>query len=73
MSEDSSDPKGEFIFPRNMSQATCGQYQQLQFFVKSNHPDKLQEYFSLLRRSLADKTDPAAFEEKITGWSTPFF
>jgi hypothetical protein len=71
MSEDSCDLKSKFVFPRDMSQATCAQYRQLQFFVESNHPDKLQDYFSLLRRSLADNTDPAAFEETITGWSTP--
>jgi hypothetical protein len=71
MSEDSCNTS-EFVFPNDMSQATCAQYRQLQFFVESNHPDKLQEYFSLLRRSLAEKSDPAAFEETITGWSNSF-
>jgi hypothetical protein len=41
------------------------------FFVESNHPKRVKEYFSLLRRSIAGNMDPAAFEETITGWLAP--
>jgi hypothetical protein len=71
MSEDSGKPNEEFQFPRDMSQATCQQFRQLQFFVEANHPERVKEYFSLLRRSLAEKLDPATFEQQITGWSAP--
>jgi hypothetical protein len=70
MSEDSAAIK-EFLFPHDMSQATCAQFRQLQFFVESNHPDRIKEYFSLLRHSIAKNKDPASFEETITGWSSP--
>jgi hypothetical protein len=70
MSEDSNVLK-EFQFPHDMSQATCAQFRQLQFFIESNHPDRIKEYFSLLRRSLAENQDPATFEATITGWSAP--
>jgi hypothetical protein len=67
-SSHSSMDEDAFDFPPDMSQATCAQYRKIQFFVESNLPDRLDDYYSNLRRTIIHNKDPAALAKKVRRW-----
>jgi hypothetical protein len=52
-----------------LSQTASSEYKQIEFFVESNHPERMEEFLILLKHFKSTQEDPTALRNHISSWT----